>query len=522
VVKKYASSQELQRKLHNGVNILADNVAVTLGPRGRNVLLAKKDSPPVITKDGVTVANFVDFEDPFENAAAQLLKQVASETNTLAGDGTTTSTVLARDIFNNAQKYITAGSSPIELKRGMDKATLEIVKKIDSLSQEVCSEEEIRHVATVSANGETALGELITTAVSQAGHDGAILIEEAKSTETKLDVVEGFRFDSGYFAQAFVNNERRNTIEYEDVLVLVTDYKIDSVQEILPILELVARESKPFIIVAEEVEGQALAALIMNTVRGSMKVAAIRAPRYGKERRQIMEDLCFSVGAAFVSRSSGKSLSDVKLVDLGTCKKVEVLKNYTTIMGGNANWERIDSRIDSLKSEIKQTEDMDECRRLQERITRLVSGVSIIKVGGVTEVEMTEKRHRIEDALEAVKAAQEEGIVAGGGVTLLRCKEFEIDSENEDQAYGANIIRKSLEAPLRQMARNSGESEDMIINYVEAEPDAHGYDFRKRKIINMFKGGIVDPAKVTRVALQNAVSVVSTLITTSNAIIKEN
>ena len=520
--KKYASDSELQRKLHGGVNKLADNVAATLGPRGRNVLLSKKGLSPVITKDGVTVANFVDFDDPFEDAAARLLKQVASETNALAGDGTTTSIVLARDIFNNAQKYLTAGSSPIELKRGMDKAATEIVKEISSLSQKVSSEEEIQHVATVSANGDSAIGKLITMAVSQAGHDGAILIEEAKSMETKLDIVEGFRFDSGYFAQAFVNDERKNTVEYKDALILVTDYKIDLIQEILPVLELVARESKPFILVAEEVEGQALAALIMNTVRGTMKVAAIRAPRYGNERRRIMEDLCLSVGATFMSRESGRSLSDVKLVDLGTCKKIEVLKNYTTIMGGNADWEKIDSRIDSLKSEIKQTEDMDECKRLQERITRLISGVSIIKVGGATEVEMIERKHRIEDALEAVKAAQEEGIVPGGGATLLRCKKFKIDAENEDQTYGANIIRKSLESPIRQMSRNSGESEDLILNLVEQETHNYGYNFRSRKLINMLEGGVVDPAKVIRVALQNAISVASTLITTNNAIAQEN
>ena len=519
--KKYAGSDELQRKLYNGVNKLADNVASTLGPKGRNVLLAREGTAPIITKDGVTVANFVDFEDPFENAAAQLLKQVASETNTLAGDGTTTSTVLARDVFNNAQKYLTAGSSPVELKKGMDKAVATIIDKIGSLSQEVSSEEEIEHVATVSANGDAAIGKLIAKAVSQAGHDGAILIEEAKSMETKLDVVEGFRFDSGYFAQAFVNNERRNAIEYDDALILVTDYKVDAVQEILPVLELAARESRPFIIVAEEVEGQALAAMIMNAVRGTMKVAAVRAPRYGDERRRIMEDLCLSVGATFMSRSSGRPLSDVRLVDLGTCRKAEILKNNSTIMGGNADWDKIDERVESLKSEIKQTEDLEECRRLQERINRLISGVSIIKVGGLSEVEMIERKHRIEDSLEAVKAAQEQGIVAGGGTALLRCRDFEIESANEDQNYGANIIRKSLEAPLRQMARNSGESEDLIVNIVTTAPPQSGYDFRSNETVDMFDCGIVDPAKVTIVALRNAVSVASTLITTSNAIVQE-
>jgi len=522
VTKQYAGSEQLQKKILSGINKLADSVASTLGPRGRNVLLAKKDSDPIITKDGVTVANFVNFEDPFEDAAARLLKQVASETNALAGDGTTTSTVLAREIFNNAQKYLVAGSCPVELKRGMDKATDEIVKRIKILSQEVSSEEDIEHVATISANGDSAIGKLIAAAASQAGHDGAILVQEAKSMETKLEVVEGFRFDSGYFAQAFVNNERRNVVEHEDVLILVTDHKIDSVQDILPVLELVAREAKPFIIVAEEVTGQALAALIMNTVRGSMKVAAVRAPRYGQERRKIMEDLCLSVGATFMTRGSGRPLSDVKLVDLGTCSKVEVLKNHTTIMGGNANWEKIDDRIESLKSEIKQTDELEACQVLQERITRLVSGVSIIKVGAATEVEMIEKKHRIEDALEAVKAAQEEGIVPGGGIALLRCRDFELELENGDQVYGSNVIRKSLEAPLRQMARNAGVSEDIVLSNIETEEETRGHNFRTGEIVDMLETGIIDPAKVTRVALRNAVSVASTLITTSNAIVESN
>jgi len=519
--KKYASDGELQRKVFNGVNKLADNVATTLGPKGRNVILAKLGSNPVVTKDGVTVAKFMELEDPFEDIACQILKQVASETNNLAGDGTTTSTVLARDIFNNAQKYLAAGSSPVELKRGMDKACKEIVENLTNLAQQVTSHEDIQHIATISANGDTSIGELIATAVSQAGHDGAITIEEAKSMETRLDVVEGFRFDSGYFAQAFVTDERRNVVEYEDVILLVTDHKISAVQDMLPVLELAAREAKPFIIVAEEIEGQALAALIMNAVRGTMRVAAIKAPRYGTERRKIMEDLCLSVGATFVTRESGKKLSDVKLVDFGTCKKIEILKNLTTIVDGNADWEKIDNRIDSLKSEIKQTEGIEECRQLQERITRLVSGVSIIHVGAPSEVEMIEKKHRIEDALGAVKAAQEEGIVPGGGVALIRCKAFEIDSENEDQSLGAEILRKSLEAPLRQMARNACASEDMIANLVENEVHSHGYDFNTEKIVDMMEEGIVDPAKVTKVALQNAVSVVSTLLTTSNAIIEE-
>ena len=362
MIKQYVSGEGLQRKLLSGVNKLADNVAITLGPKGRNVILAKKGLNPIITKDGVTVAKFIDLEDPFEDAAAQLLKQAASETNNLAGDGTTTSTILAREIYVKSQKYLSAGSSPIELKRGMDKAVVEIVKELKNLSRPVEVREDVEHVATIAANGDELIGKLIATAAEQVGHNGAITVEEAKSFETSLDIIEGFRFDSGYFAQAFVTNERKNSVEYENPLILVTDYKIDSVQEILPVLELVAREGRPFIVVADQVEGQALAALIMNTVRGSMKVAAVKAPGYGQERRNIINDLCLSIGATFISRISGKKLNEAALTDLGVCKKIEIFKNETTFIGGHADWNKVDVKIDSLKEEIKQTEDMSECR----------------------------------------------------------------------------------------------------------------------------------------------------------------
>ena len=523
MTKHYIDGEELQKKILAGVNKLADNVAATLGPKGRNVILAGKSGNPIVTKDGVTVAKFVDLEDPFENAAAQLIKQAASETNNLAGDGTTTSTVLAREIYSKSQKYLSAGSSPIELKRGMDKAVTAVVDKLRVISRPVDSNEDIEHVATISANGDSAIGKLVSTAAEQAGHDGTITVEEAKSFDTTLDVIEGFRLDSGYFAQAFVTNERRNVLEYDDALVLVTDHKIENVQEILPILELVARESRPFIVVAEHVEGQALAALIMNTVRGSMKVAAVKAPSYGQERRNVMRDLCLSVGATFISRESGTKLEEVKLNDLGLCKKVEAGKNRTTFVGGAANWESIDAKIESLKSEIKQTDDMEECRKLQERITRLNSGVAIIKVGAATEVEMIEKKHRIEDALEAVRSAQSEGLLPGGGAALLACQSFKISADNEDQALGADIIRRALEAPMRHIAINAGLSADLIVSNIKKlrKKGEFGWDFKTNKKVNMFEAGIVDPAKVTRVALQNAASVASILVTTRNAIIEE-
>jgi chaperonin GroEL len=520
MTKVYASNLDLQQKILNGINKLADNVAVTLGPKGRNVILAKKGGNPVITKDGVTVANFVDLEDPIENAGARILKQVASETNAIAGDGTTTSTVLAREIIQNSQKYLIAGASPVELKRGMDLALVQVVDKIKDISRPVESVEDVESVATISANNDEKIGKLIASAVDKVGQEGSILIEEAKSMETSLDLVEGFRFNSGYFAQAFVTNERKNSIEYDDALIFVTDHKIDAVKKVLPVLELAARESRPLIIVAEQVEGQALAALIMNTARGTMKVAAVKAPEYGNERINTMKDLCTATGATFFNRASGKAIEDVKLTDFGVCSKVEVLKSYTTIMGGTGDHEETEKRIEALKSEIKQTESMDECRALQRRITRLASGVAVIKVGAPTEIEMLEKKHRVEDALEAVRSAQQEGIVPGGGTTLLMCADFEVECENEDQEIGVEILRKSLLAPVKQMALNCGDSPDLIVDKI-MNNDGCGWDFKNSCLVDMVESGIIDPAKVTRTAMQNSVSAASTLITSANAIVEE-
>ena len=519
--KQFQDGKKLQTHILDGVNKLADVVGSTLGPKGRNVLLHKKGTNPIITKDGVTVAKFVDFDNPFENAGAQLIKQVASQTANLAGDGTTTSTILARAILNSAQKYVSAGVSPIDLKRGMDKGLEVVVGRLQEISRPIETQEDIEHIATISANNDQSIGKLISMAVEQAGHDGSISVEDGKSFETTLDMVEGFHFDSGYFANAFVTNKRRGSIEYDDPYVLVTDHKIDKVQDILPILELVARESKPLIIVAEEVEGQALAALIMNTVRGTMKVAAVKAPRYGVERREILNDLALSVGGTFVSRESGKQLSEVKLIDFGQCKKADVLKYNTTFVGGNANWDKVDETIEDLKGQIKTNDNIQDCERMQERITRLASGVAIIRVGAPTEVEMIEKKHRIEDALEAIKSAQEEGILPGGGTALVRAVEdLEVEVENEDQRLGVEILRRAALEPIRQMASNAGESADIIVNLVEAETENSGYNFKDGGIVNMFEKGIIDPTKVTRVALTNAVSVASTLITTNHAIVE--
>ena len=523
MAKKYDSSSSLQEKILKGVDVLADNVASTLGPRGRNVILHKKGSNPIITKDGVTISKFVDFEDPFENAGAQIIKQVAAKTADECGDGTTTSTVLARAVLREAQKYIVAGSSPVEIKRGMDKAVSAIVGRLEEMSSPISSVEDIEHIATISANGDKLIGKLIANAVDAAGKDGSITIEDARSVETSLDLVEGFRFDSGYVSPQFITDERRQAVKYDDPLILVTDYEIDSVDEILPVLEVVARENRPLVIVCENVEGQALAALIMNALRGTMKVAAIKAPRYGEERRNILKDLAVSVGAKFVSRESRIQLKQVRLVDMGTAKTVDVVKNFTTIVGGQGDHDKVEQRIENLKVELEHTDTMYECERIQERITRLASGVAVVRVGGATEVEMVERKHRVEDALEAVKSAQQEGIVPGGGVALARasyCLDVELD--NDDQEIGKKIVCEAVKSPIKQMSVNAGESPDLILSRVEGLEGNNGWDFSTGQVVDMVETGIIDPAKVTKTALQNAVSAASTLITTNYAIVESD
>jgi chaperonin GroEL len=520
--RAYNSERELQQKIMNGVNTLADNVASTLGPRGRNVLLQEKDQTPFITKDGVTVAHFVSLEDPFENAAAQVIKQAAIQTNADAGDGTTTATVLARAILRESQRYIASGVSPIELQRGIDVAVRAITASLKNMATPVTSTDDIAHIATISANNDSTIGELIALAVDRVGQDGSITIEESRSLETSLDITEGFRFTSGYCASAFVTDERRAMLHYDEPLILVTDHKISAVEPILPLLELVAREGRPLIVVAEEIEGQALAAMIMNAMRGTLKIAGIKAPFYGEERRNTLDDLALSIGATFISRESGTKLNDVKLAHLGSANSIECTKYTTTIIGGNANFEEIESRIASLKEMIKTSKSIPEGEVIQGRVVRLASGVGVIRVGGATEVEMTEKKHRIEDALEAVKSAQEEGIVPGGGTALLRAAttlNFS-DLDTSDQALGISIIKAACSEPLRQMALNAGGSPDLILAAVNAAADEQGWDFRKGELTNLYENGVIDPVKVTRVALQNAASCAGTLITTNFGIIQ--
>jgi len=523
--KVYDNGQSLNSKIVAGVNKLADAVSCTLGPKGRNVVIHSKGKNPVITKDGVTVANAVVLEDAFENVGAQVLKQASAVTATEAGDGTTTATVLARAIVNQAQRYIIAGASPTDLKRGMESATAKLVERIKEKSQPVTSLVDIENIATVSANGDNKIGKLISTAVDKVGKDGAVTIEEGKSLETVLDIVEGFQFDSGFVSREFINDERRGAVRYENALILVTDHNLSSINEMMPILEVVARENKPLVVIGDPVEGELLAALILNNTRGSMRIVALKPPRYGEERKNILKDLALATGATFVSRESGMLISEIKRQHLGTVKTVDSLKSWTTIVGGGGNYEEVEKRIESLKTEIANTQDMRECERIQERITRLASGIAIVRVGGLTEVDMIERKHRIEDALEAVKSAQMEGILPGGGTALLKLSrdlDKEVVVQNQDEHFGVEIIMKACEEPIRRLAANSDMKPDVVVENVQ-KPDNEfwvGVNFATGEYMNLISAGIMDPAKVTRCALQNAVSAASTLLTTAHAIIE--
>jgi chaperonin GroEL len=513
---------ELRNKVLDGVNTLADYVATTLGPKGQNVLIHQKDRRPFVTKDGVTVAQNVSFEDPHMNAGAEVVKQVSAMTNAEAGDGTTTSTVLAREILVQANKHIASGTSPIEIKRGLEQCLTEAIQVIEEIAQPISSAEDVKHIATISANNDETIGTLVATAVDKVGKNGSITIEEARSLETSLDLVEGFRFDSGYAATAFVTDERRGVCRYENPMFLITDTKVDQVNQILPALEIAARESRPFIIVAEEVEGQALAALIMNTMRGSMKVAAVKAPRYGEERRAIMSDLAVSTGAKFFQQSLGHKLTEVSLTDFGKAASVEITKNTTTVVDGEGDYEKVDETIERIKVDIQQTDDIHEAGRLQERVTRLSSGVAIIRVGASSEVEMIEKKHRIEDALEAVRSAQQEGIVPGGGMTLLRVSNtITPNFATEEQAAAFSIFKRALEAPFRTMATNAGLSPDVVRLKVADAQGFEGINFANGEKEDLKATGVLDPAKVTRCALKNAVSVAGTLLLTNHSIVHQ-
>ena len=527
-MKNYQSKQNLSNSISEAVQTLAENVQTTLGPRGRNVILHKKDAPPIITKDGVTISEFIEFEDPFQNSAAQIVKQAARKTAQNAGDGTTTTTVLANAIYQQARRHVLAGTAPIEIKRGLDKVAAAIVDELEENKRPVESLEDVRHIATISANNDSVIGDIVATAIDKAGNDGSVQIEEARSVDTTVDILEGFRFDSGFVSPAFITNERAGTCNYENALILVADEKIDTVEQIFPVLELVAREGRPLVIVADQIDGQALAALIMNSQRGTMKVVAVKAPRYGEERKNILKDLAASTGATLASVDAGVLVKDLALKDLGLCKSISIGRAQTVVVGGKGDLEDVQERIDTLKNEIALCDDMVLCERIQERITRLASGVAIIRVGASTEVEMTEKKHRIEDALEAVSAAQAEGIIAGGGSTLYRIgrrlgsrESLGYDDwgmDHPDQRTAVAIMKEATKAPLQIMCDNAGESFDLISRQLHQE--GRSWDFTKEGVVDAYETGILDPVKVTKNAVLNAVSVAGTLITTDYAIVE--
>jgi len=525
-MKQYSDGKELHKQLLEGVNKLADNVASTYGPKGRNVILRKKDGRPIITKDGVTVARFVNLEDPFQNAAVEIVKQASEKTNSDAGDGTTTSTILARAIFSKSLELIEKGLSPVEVKRGLDKVCELVCNKITEASRPISSTDDVAFVAKISANNDQVIGDLIATAVDKVGKGGSVTIEDGRSTETTLDLVEGFRFQSGYLSNYFVTDERRNVCRYENALLFLCDAQVDQIQSILPVLEIAAREQKPIVFVCDDLEGQALSALIMNSVRGSMKVAAVKSPKYGEERRAVMEDLAVATGAKYFRTMLGDDLKGVTINDLGTCQTVEISKYGTIIVGGGGDYVDLLSRVEDLKVQVKEAESLHDAESIQDRITRLSSGVAVIRVGAATEIEMTEKKHRIEDALEAVRSAQQDGVVPGGGLTLYRLsntieKDVKVLDLTKEQSFAADIFLNVLQSPIATMADNAGYDYDQISNLIKKEKENIGFNFLTGDVVDMYEAGIIDPAKVTKNALINAVSAAGTLLTTNFAIIED-
>ena len=498
-----------------GVNTLADVVKVTLGPRGRNVVLDRKYGPPLITKDGVTVAKEIDLEDPFENMGAQMVRQVALKTSDVAGDGTTTATVLAQAIYSEGIKNVAAGANPMAIKRGIDKAVQAIVDDLAKRAIPIKDHAPIAQVATLSANNDKQIGELVAAAMDKVGRDGVITVEENKSIETVLDVVEGMRFDKGYLSPYFCTDMEKMTATLEDPYIMIHDRKIAVMFDLLPVLERVLQQNKPLLIIAEDLEGEALATLVVNKLRGALSVAAVKAPGFGDRRKAMLEDIAILTGGKVISEETGFKLENTQIADLGRAAKVIVEKEATTIIEGRGEPAALEGRISQIKNQIgESTSDYDK-EKLQERLARLAGGVAVIKVGASTEVEMKEKKARVEDALHATRAAVEEGIVAGGGVALLRAfpavERLKLD---DDERLGAAIVRKALEAPLRNIAQNAGAEGQIVVERVKSEDGNLGFDAEGCAFTDMLKAGIVDPAKVTRTALQNAASIAGLLITT--------
>ncbi len=513
-------SEEARNKILTGVDKLANAVKVTLGPRGRNVVLDKKFGAPTITNDGVTIAKEIELEDPFENMGAQLVKEVATKTNDIAGDGTTTATVLAQAISREGMKNVVAGANPMELKRGIEKAVEAVVSELKKLSKETKTKKEIAQIGTISANNDETIGELIAEAMEKVGKDGVITVEEGKELQTKLDVVEGMQFDRGYISPYMVTDTETMTAELEDPYILITDKKISGMKDMLPLLEKIAQMGKPLVVIAEDVEGEALATLVVNKLRGTFQSVAVKAPGFGDRRKAMLEDIAILTGGQVISEDIGLKLENTKIEMLGKAKKVTIDKENTTIVQGAGTSKDIHGRIGQIKKQIETTDSDYDKEKLQERLAKLAGGVAVIKVGAATEVEMKEKKARVEDALHATKSAVEEGIVPGGGVALLRSSRV-IDNLKlkGDELTGAQIVKKALEEPVKLIAKNAGFDGSIILNKMKEEKDDKvGFDAAKGKWENMFEAGIIDPTKVVRSEIQNAASVASLLITTETLI----
>ncbi|NTF96102.1 chaperonin GroEL [Rhizobium rhizogenes] len=515
--KEVKFSADARQRLLRGVDILADAVKVTLGPKGRNVVIEKSFGAPRITKDGVSVAKEIELEDKFENLGAQLLREVATKTNDLAGDGTTTATVLAQAIVREGAKAVAAGLNPQDLKRGIDLATTEAIRSIKERSRKVASSEEVAQVGTISANGESEIGKLIADAVQRVGNEGVITVEEAKTAETELDVVEGLQFDRGYLSPYFVTNAEKLIVEFEDAYILLHEKKLATLQPLLPLLEAVVQTGRPLLIIAEDVEGEALATLVVNKLRGGLKIAAVKAPGFGDRRKALLEDIAIVTGGQVVSEDIGIKLENVTLDQLGRAKKIRIDKENTTVIDGAGEKAEIVARVQQIKTQIEDTSSDYDREKLQERVAKLAGGVAVIRVGGSTEIEVKEKKDRVDDALNATRAAIEEGIVPGGGVALLRAKAAvdALKSDNPDIQAGIHILRKALEAPIRQIAENAGVEGSIVVGKVlESNSPTFGFNAQTEKYVDLLEQGIVDPTKVVRTALQDAASVAGLLVTT--------
>jgi chaperonin GroEL len=509
-------STDARDKMVRGVNILANAVKVTLGPKGRNVVIDKSFGAPRITKDGVTVAKEIELEDKFENMGAQMVRSVASKTNDVAGDGTTTATVLAQSIVNEGVKLVAAGMNPMDLKRGIDLAVAEVVENLKARATKITSSAEVAQVGTISANGEKQIGDDIAEAMQRVGNEGVITVEEAKTTESTLEVVEGMQFDRGYLSAYFVTNPEKMVAALEDPVILLHEKKLSNLQAMLPILEAVVQSQRPLLIIAEDIEGEALATLVVNRLRGGLKVAAVKAPGFGDRRKAMLEDIAILTGGQVISEDLGIKLENVTLDMLGTAKRVEITKENTTIIDGAGQKSDIEGRVAQIKSQIEETTSDYDKEKLQERLAKLAGGVAVIKVGGATEVEVKERKDRVDDALNATRAAVEEGIVPGGGVALLRASaNLQVKGANADQQAGVNLVKRALQEPVRQIANNAGDEGSVVVGKIlENASLTFGYDAQTSTYGDMIKMGIIDPVKVVRTALQDAASVASLLITT--------